>query len=219
MHGTAGFNTLLDKRQEAFSRGIGDSMHSDATYLLSIFLRSNNNHRFPLGFSALDAFLQAANEDFVHLHTPAQTVASWPNHCAPEFMQQMPRGSVTQPQKTLQAQGTSPVLLSDDPPHGAKPSSQWQVRVLENSSSQNPSLPATRGTFKDQANLPELFSITMCASYTVRPTHIDQEIEADGLRTKESFKFWHGSGKVFHAINHYQLGLPVSSIYPYQKFW
>src|SRR5437660_12419247 len=107
------------------------------------------------------------------------------------------------------------MLLSRQPPHGAKPDRQRGPRVLKNRSRRHRSLTATtRALQQYTSHRPRPTVPTVRTAKTIWPSQPRQVRLAALLCAEVRFEFRQVSRIFFHHPAYYILGLPESSGYP-----
>src|ERR1035441_10588824 len=137
-------------------------------------------------------------------------------------MQTRPCRLITAPaEHTLQRYGAHPVLLAGQPPHGAKPHSQWRARRLKHRARGHRNLIAAAGALNTARLLrPALAGFTSRTTESVRPAKIEQILPASLLRAEAPLKLQKRPRIIlFHGPEHYRLGLPESNGYPVFPNW
>src|ERR1035438_391248 len=132
-------------------------------------------------------------------------------------MQTGPCRLITAPAKhTLQCYRAHPVFLAGQPPHGAKPHSQWRSRILKHRACGRRNLIAAICALNTaRLQRPALPYIASRTTKSVRPAEIEQVLPASLLRAEAPLKLLKRPRIIlFHDPEHYRLGLPESNGYP-----
>src|ERR1035441_3570953 len=132
-------------------------------------------------------------------------------------MQTRPCRLITAPaEHTLHRYCAHPVLLTGQPPHGAKPHSQWRSRILKHRSRSHRNLIAAAGALNTaRLQRPALACFTARTTESVRPAEIEQVLPASLLRAEAPLELQKRPRIIlFHGPKHYRLGLPESNGYP-----
>src|SRR5271157_262492 len=183
----------------------------------AILLDCRYNQRLASDMAAVHALLAAAQIALVDFNHSSQPLTAGPDHSAAKLMQTRPCRLITAPaEHTLQRYRAYTVLLTDQQPHGAKPYSQWRSRILKHRARGHRNLIAATGAL-NTARLqgPTLASFASRTMESVRPSEIKQIPPASLLRAEAPLKLQKRTGIIlFHAHEHYRLGLPESNGYP-----
>src|ERR1035438_110874 len=132
-------------------------------------------------------------------------------------MQTRPCSLITAPaEHTLQCYRAHPVLLAGQPPHRAKPHSQWRSRILKHRACGRRNLIAAAGALNTaRLQRPALAYITSRTMKPVRPAEIEQVLPASLLGAEAPLELLKRPWIIlFHDPEHYRLGLPESNGYP-----
>jgi len=200
MHDTTGLDADQQKGLQIRRRGIWNSGHAYPADSLTVFLSRNYNHRFGTYVPSTNPFLRGTPITVVHLHPPAQSFSSWPDHRPPQFVQPCPCCLVaTQPQNPLNPQGTGTCLLTGHQPDPTKPQRKRLVSILENGSGGNRCLKSARSTiYQPSIRKPSPSIGTSWTRKTVGPPEIKKVLPACLFRGKPAFEFQKRSGVILH---------------------
>jgi hypothetical protein len=133
VHGRALLDRLVDEREQALRRDIGDVLEPDPPESLGTHdLHSDRDDRLGLRLAPADTALQATDVPLVDLDVTAQPLTMRTNHRDPIAMQHRPRGLVrAQPERALNPQRRDPVLLTGHLPCRREPQLKWGPSAMK----------------------------------------------------------------------------------------
>ena len=177
-------NLLAHESNEVLARGMVSLLQPDSSHSFATDFGSNDDQRPPsLSMSASDA---TTDDGFIHFYRAGQQLASWPNHCSSQFMQDHPGCFITtQTQRPLQSQSADATLLIGHPPYRTKPYAQGKLGGLKNGPSCYGNVPSTTATLpQPTSHLPCLAMSALRASEPVWPAKAKEIVPTGFLRTK-----------------------------------
>jgi len=123
---------LPDEGRQAVARPSSDPLHANASNPFAANLGGNDHHRLVSEVPTPSALFDPADKRLVDLDLTGERLAAWPHHRTPPFVQPGPRRLLAaDSQYVVQANGTGPVLLPDDPPHRVEPEFERLPSVLK----------------------------------------------------------------------------------------
>jgi len=190
---------------EAFSRGIGDSEHTNSSNRFPMFLRGNYNQSFFKCLSASDSFFKTSQISFVNLYSSRQSISPRPDHGSSHLMKPSPRRFITSKTKdAFEPESTCPILLGYNPPYGSKPNSQrFSCALKDGSGNYRCLVSANRTLIQHFSNWPSFCFATTTATKAIRPAQVKQIFTACLFRGEACFKFSKSAGIVFHTPAYY----------------
>jgi hypothetical protein len=123
---------LPDEGRQAVARPIGDLLHANVSDPFTSNLGGNDHQRLVSDVPTPSALFDPADKRLVDLDFACERLTARPHHRTPQFVQPGPRRLVAaDSQHAVQADGTRPVLLPDDPPHRLEPEPERLPSVLK----------------------------------------------------------------------------------------
>jgi len=147
------------------------------------------------------------------------TAGVYAHHGSPELVPPRPSSLITaQPQHSLKAKGTGPVLLTRQPVHGVKPIGQRFASVLENRARCHRRLVTTcLALHQHRPHRPEMVALATRTAKPIRPAQPEQVLPTGLLGVKPSLELAQTPRIFLHSPPYYMLGSPESSKYPPQS--
>jgi hypothetical protein len=218
-HYVAGFHGPSDRRAQAPSRGVCDTLKPDSANTLPILLCRNDYQRFSLCSTASFPRLLSTDIHLVNLDGAGEPIPPRPDHGPPQLMQPCPGGFIaTQSQNPLHSSRTGAVLLAGHQPDGAKPQHKRFSRPFKDGSGNDRGLIVTSRTpYQPISRMPPFPVPAPRALETIRPPQLVQILSAGLLGRKSPLQLQKVFGVILHTLEDYILWLRQSRGYPKNK--
>lgn len=207
---------FTDEGRQAGARPIGDPLQANAPDPVAANLGSNDHQRLVSDVPTPSPFFDPADERLVDLDLTGERLTAWPNHRPPQFVQPGPcRLVAADSQYAVQADGTGPVLLPDDPPHRVKPETERLPSVLKDGASGDGHCGLACATPKELVRREPCFRApAVRASKALGPPQLYQVVPTGFLRGELVVEFGCRS-RVLHGPQLQPMGITQVKVIPH----
>ena len=196
------FYTFLRSRTQTICSSVVNSLETDSSDPISIFLGYYKNQCFPRSSATTINWLFTTDVSFIDFYSTREPVAIRAHHCCTQFVQPCPSSLVTaKTQNSFESRCADTVFLVDYISDGPKPQPKRLSRILKYGARCYRYLAvAALASIKSPVRRP-CFTVTAArAAKTIRPANIKQILPASFFGGKTFLKFNNCFRIIFHTL-------------------